>query len=89
MADVPDDVSSSSKEAPSEEAAELDGAGPLRTFVQVIVPLARPGIVTVLVLNVIGLWNSTLLVMVIAPGEDETPTRRAVGLPSRLACPIT
>ncbi|KKZ71661.1 ABC transporter permease [Streptomyces showdoensis] len=54
-----------------EEAAELDGAGPLRTFVQVIVPLARPGIVTVLVLNVIGLWNSTLLVMVIAPGEDE------------------
>ncbi|MFI1189807.1 carbohydrate ABC transporter permease [Streptomyces californicus] len=54
-----------------EEAAELDGAGPLRSFVQVIVPLARPGIVTVLVLNVIGLWNSTLLVMVIAPGEDE------------------
>lgn len=54
-----------------EEAAELDGAGPLRTFVQVMVPLARPGIVTVLVLNVIGLWNSTLLVMVIAPGEDE------------------
>ncbi|MFF8444128.1 carbohydrate ABC transporter permease [Streptomyces californicus] len=54
-----------------EEAAEVDGAGPLRTFVQVIVPLARPGFVTVLVLNVIGLWNSTLLVMVIAPGEDE------------------
>ncbi|RJL34591.1 carbohydrate ABC transporter permease [Bailinhaonella thermotolerans] len=54
-----------------EEAAEIDGCGPLRTFLRVVLPLARPGLVTVLVLNVIGLWNSTLLVLLIAPTPDQ------------------
>ncbi|MFI7694599.1 carbohydrate ABC transporter permease [Nonomuraea sp. NPDC049655] len=54
-----------------EEAAELDGAGPLTAFVRVIAPLARPGLTTVLVLNVIGLWNSTLLVLLITPLPEE------------------
>ncbi|MEV4400182.1 carbohydrate ABC transporter permease [Nonomuraea sp. NPDC049607] len=54
-----------------EEAAELDGAGPLTSFVRVIAPLARPGLTTVLVLNVIGLWNSTLLVLIITPLPEE------------------
>lgn len=54
-----------------EEAAEIDGAGPLRAFLQVILPLARPGMTTVFVLNVIGLWNETYLAMLIAPGNDE------------------
>jgi ABC-type glycerol-3-phosphate transport system permease component len=48
-----------------EEAAEIDGARPVRLFRSVVLPLARPGIMTVFVLNVIGLWNSALLVMLI------------------------
>ncbi|MCA2226031.1 carbohydrate ABC transporter permease [Nonomuraea aurantiaca] len=54
-----------------EEAAEIDGAGPLRAFIQVIVPVARPGLTTVLVLNVMGLWNETLLALLIAPLPEE------------------
>lgn len=48
-----------------EEAAALDGAGPARTFWQVMVPVARPGLTTVVVLNVIGLWNEFLLASVV------------------------
>lgn len=44
-----------------EEAAAIDGASPLRTFWQIMLPLARSGLVTVLILNIISLWNETLL----------------------------
>jgi ABC-type glycerol-3-phosphate transport system permease component len=54
-----------------EEAAELDGAGPLRTYLQVVLPLAKPAMTTVLVLNVIGLWNETLLALLITPLPEE------------------
>jgi ABC-type glycerol-3-phosphate transport system permease component len=40
-----------------EEAAALDGASPLRTFLQVMLPLARPGIASLLILNFVSLWN--------------------------------
>jgi ABC-type glycerol-3-phosphate transport system permease component len=54
-----------------EEAAEMDGAGPLRSFRSVVMPLARPGLTTVLVLNIIGLWNSALLVMLIVSDPEQ------------------
>jgi N-acetylglucosamine transport system permease protein len=47
-----------------EEAAALDGASPLRSFWQIMLPLARSGIITVLVLNIISIWNETLLGLV-------------------------
>ena len=40
-----------------EEAAALDGASPLRTFWQVMLPLARPGIASLLILNFVTWWN--------------------------------
>jgi N-acetylglucosamine transport system permease protein len=43
------------------EAAALDGAGEWRTFFQVMLPLARPGLATVAILNFVGLWNQFLL----------------------------
>ena len=40
-----------------EEAAAIDGASPLRTFWQVMLPLARPGIASLLILNFLTWWN--------------------------------
>ncbi|WP_309112163.1 carbohydrate ABC transporter permease [Saccharothrix sp.] len=47
-----------------EEAAAIDGAGPLRTFLQISLPLARGGLITALILNAIGLWNETFIALV-------------------------
>jgi ABC-type glycerol-3-phosphate transport system permease component len=40
-----------------EEAALMDGASPWQTFWRVMLPLARPGIVTVAIFNFIAFWN--------------------------------
>ena len=48
-----------------EEAAAVDGAGPTRTFLAIMLPLARHGLVTALVLNIVALWNETLFVLIV------------------------
>lgn len=40
-----------------EEAAALDGASPFRTFWQIMLPLVRPGIASLAILNFVSLWN--------------------------------
>lgn len=40
-----------------EEAARIDGAGMWRTYWTVILPLARPGIITLTILSFQGSWN--------------------------------
>ncbi|MCK2242687.1 MULTISPECIES: carbohydrate ABC transporter permease [unclassified Crossiella] len=55
FASLPDEI---------EEAAAIDGAGSVRTFVQIVLPLARNGLLTALMLNVIGLWNETFIALV-------------------------
>ncbi|MCL2552167.1 MAG: carbohydrate ABC transporter permease [Actinomycetia bacterium] len=40
-----------------DQAATIDGAGRYRTFWTIIFPLMRPAVVTVLILNSIGIWN--------------------------------
>ncbi|MBP2356106.1 multiple sugar transport system permease protein/N-acetylglucosamine transport system permease protein [Kribbella aluminosa] len=47
-----------------EEAASLDGASPVRTFWTVMLPLARSGIVTLVILNVIAHWSETTFALV-------------------------
>lgn len=43
-----------------EESAAIDGASANRTFWQIVLPIARPGIITVTILNGVGLWNEFL-----------------------------
>ncbi len=43
-----------------EEAAYVDGAGPLQTFVRIMLPLATPGMVTTGLLALIAAWNEFL-----------------------------
>jgi len=46
------------------EAALMDGASEYRVFSTVMMPLARPGLVTVAIFNFLGLWNEYLLGLV-------------------------
>jgi multiple sugar transport system permease protein len=43
-----------------EEAARIDGAGDLRIFVQIVLPLARPALATLAVLTFLNNWNDFL-----------------------------
>ncbi|KFI40800.1 sugar ABC transporter, permease protein [Bifidobacterium actinocoloniiforme DSM 22766] len=47
------------------EAARVDGAGELRTFFQVSLPIMTPAITTVFLLSVVGCWNNFFLPSVV------------------------
>lgn len=47
------------------EAARVDGAGELRTFFQVSLPIMTPAITTVFLLSVVGCWNNFFLPQVV------------------------
>lgn len=63
-----------------EEAALLDGSGPLRTFRSIILPLARPALATLAVFTLLSSWND-LLWPLIAITDDHHFTLQ-VGLAS-------
>ena len=44
-----------------EEAAAIDGCGPLRTFFCVVVPMLKPTLVSVGILEIMWVWNDYLL----------------------------
>ena len=55
-----------------EEAAMMDGAGPLQCFFRVIFPVMRPTAVTVAILNAMWIWNDYLLPYLILGTDDKT-----------------
>lgn len=52
------------------EAASVDGAGHVRTFFQVMMPMAKPGLIGIAIFNVIGQWNQFLLPIVLIKADD-------------------
>ena len=44
-----------------EEAAAIDGCGPVRTFFQVVLPMMKPAMISVGVLEIMWVWNAFLL----------------------------
>ena len=44
-----------------EEAAAIDGCGPVRTFFQVVLPMMKPTMISVGVLEIMWVWNDVLL----------------------------
>ena len=58
-----------------EEAAKIDGCGPFRILVQVIMPMAKPGIVTVCMISAMSAWNEypVALVMLTDPKKQTLP----------------
>lgn len=56
-----------------EEAARMDGAGTLRVFWSVVLPMARPAVVTIVILSFQGSWNE-LNHFIIASQDPELVT---------------
>ena len=44
-----------------EEAAAIDGCGPLRTYFSVVLPMLRPTMISVGILEIMWIWNDYLL----------------------------
>ncbi|WP_113702935.1 carbohydrate ABC transporter permease [Nonomuraea lactucae] len=53
------------------EAALVDGASHTRVFFQIMLPMARPGIVSVAIFNVLGQWNQYQLPLVLLQERDK------------------
>ncbi|GHH94262.1 carbohydrate ABC transporter permease [Streptomyces capillispiralis] len=55
------------------EAARIDGAGEMRTFFQVALPLLAPGIVTVSLFTMVATWNNYFLPLIMIKDPDWYP----------------
>ncbi|MEJ3750521.1 carbohydrate ABC transporter permease [Actinomycetes bacterium KLBMP 9797] len=52
------------------EAAVMDGASHTRLFFQVMMPMAKPGLVSITIFNILGQWNQYLLPVALMQGEN-------------------
>lgn len=55
-----------------EEAAALDGASRLRTMVRVMLPMARPAVLTVVLFDFLAYWNDFIISLTLLPGDRKT-----------------
>ncbi|RIX52364.1 carbohydrate ABC transporter permease [Paenibacillus nanensis] len=60
------------------EAARIDGAGEVRTFLQIMLPIVKPGIGALFILNFVQVWNDYLWQLVI--GQDREMKTLMVGI---------
>ncbi|MBO9600009.1 MAG: carbohydrate ABC transporter permease [Cohnella sp.] len=56
-----------------EEAAKVDGAGKLRTFLQVVLPVVSPGIVATAIYTFINAWNEFLFALLLINTSSKMP----------------
>jgi len=52
------------------DAARVDGAGELRIFTRIVLPLCGPALATLAILTFLGSWNNFLWPLVVAQSED-------------------
>ena len=53
-----------------EEAAYIDGAGYFKTMLQIIFPMAKPSIITVILFNFLSFWNEYIISMTLMTSLD-------------------
>lgn len=53
-----------------EEAARMDGCGPMSTFFRIILPLMQPGLVTIAIYNAVVLWNEFVFAFVLTSSPN-------------------
>ena len=54
-----------------EEAAYIDGAGYFRTMLEIIFPMAKPSIITVILFNFLSFWNEYIIVKTLVTNRDQ------------------
>ena len=55
-----------------EEAAFVDGSGYFRTMVTIMMPMAKPSIITVILFNFLSFWNEYIISMTMLTKENKT-----------------
>jgi raffinose/stachyose/melibiose transport system permease protein len=55
-----------------EEAAQIDGAGPIKVFVRVVLPLLRPVLATATILVCLYVWNDVFYAFFVVGGRLDT-----------------
>lgn len=55
-----------------EEAAMIDGCNPIKTFFYIVLPVLKPTVITVAILNAMWIWNDYLLPYLILGTEYKT-----------------
>jgi N-acetylglucosamine transport system permease protein len=53
------------------EAALIDGASHTKLFFRVMLPMAKPGLVSITIFNIIGQWNQYVLPLALLPAEQD------------------
>jgi multiple sugar transport system permease protein len=61
-----------------EEQARIDGAGTFRVFWSVVLPMARPALVTIIILSFQGSWNELSHFIVSTQSPELTTLTRGV-----------
>ncbi|QPQ36795.1 carbohydrate ABC transporter permease [Lysinibacillus sp. JNUCC-52] len=56
-----------------EEAAKVDGAGIVRTFLQVVLPIVAPGVVATAIYTFINTWNEFLFALLLINSSEKMP----------------
>ena len=54
-----------------EEAAYIDGAGYWRTMLEIIFPMAKPSIITVILFNFLSFWNEYIIIKTLVTDKDQ------------------
>jgi N-acetylglucosamine transport system permease protein len=55
-----------------EEAAFIDGAGYFKTMFSIMIPMAKPSIITVILFNFLSFWNEYIIALTLMPGASKT-----------------
>ncbi len=55
------------------ESASIDGSGEYRTLISIIVPITKPGIATIALLNMLAYWNEWFIGMLYVQKADYVP----------------
>ena len=63
-----------------EEAARIDGAGHIRLFFRLIIPMSSAPVITLAILTYIGAWNEYFWPLLVAQDQNSEPLTVALGV---------